>query len=74
MPNWDTTLMENVLILSMSIWKDRNTHIHGSNNLESKQCLQERVLTQVQQIYSRPPKLHRPLSAIKKYHFLNVWR
>jgi hypothetical protein len=56
---WDQKLIEGALTLTHSIWTTRNIFLHGSNKMEAKQKLCQRVLDQVQEIYRSPPKLHK---------------
>jgi hypothetical protein len=55
---WDMQLVAESITLSQHIWADRNSHIHGASQTESRQLLRERVMEQVRHIYKHPPRLY----------------
>jgi hypothetical protein len=57
--NWDNQLVTSLLSLHKQICDNRNSVLHGTTWLDSKQKLCTRIIEEVKLIYDRPPpKLH----------------
>jgi len=56
--NWDHRLITLLITLYKSPWDDCNKHLHGTTWEEAKSKQHQRVIGDVQQIYSYPPRLH----------------